>query len=267
MKLRYTILSLLFCATYACQKRDPYPGKDVCILLVNARTGVTESAWNENRCRERFPACSTFKVPLALMAFDAGILRDEKQVMQWDSQPRLLDAWNRDHNAETWMRESVVWFSQRLTPILGETKIKKYLADFHYGNENIAAGLTDAWLKTPDNQQGALGISAFEQVAFFRRLFDDNLPVSAHAAELSKKIISLETSPRGYQLSGKTGSNTYEADRNRRLGWFVGHLQRGEEEYIAATNFSDTKPTADKTFGGKAAKEITKAYLFASGLW
>ena len=267
MKTYRVIIPLLCLAIYACQKRNPYPGKDVCILVVNARTGTTENVWNEKRCRERFPACSTFKVPLALMAFDSGILRDEKQTLQWDGQPRGIDAWNRDHNAETWLRESVVWFSQRLTPMLTEPRIRKYLADFKYGNENIAAGLTDAWLKAPDDPQGALAISAYEQTDFWRRLFDDRLPVAARAANLTRQLTYLETSPRGYTLSGKTGSNTYEADKNRRFGWFVGYLARGSEEYAIATNFSDLTATAEKAFGGKQAREIVKAYLLENGLW
>lgn len=268
MKLKYYLLSLLLvCGFFACKPKDPFPGKDVCILLINAGTGKVESVWNEKRCRERFPACSTFKVPLALMAFDAGILRDEKQMLQWDGQPRAIEAWNSDHNAATWLRDSVVWFSQRLTPLLTEEKIRKYLADFKYGNENIAAGLTDAWLRAPDSTPAGLTISAYEQTDFWRRLFDDRLPVAARAANLTRNLTYLETSPRGYTLSGKTGSNTYEADKNRRFGWFVGYLSRGSEEYAIAANFSDVSATTEQTFGGKTTKEIVKKYLFENGLW
>lgn len=268
MKLKhYPLTLLLICGFFACKPKDPFPEKDVCILLTNAHTGAVESTWNEKRCRERFPACSTFKVPLALMAFDAQILRDERQTLPWDGQRRMLEAWNRDHNAETWMRDSVVWFSQRLTPLLGEAKIQKYLSEFAYGNGNIAAGLTDAWLRAPDSNEGALSISAYEQTAFFRKLFDDQLRVSAAASALTKQILYHEISPRGYTLSGKTGSNTYNAEKGRRLGWFVGYLERGSEAYTVAVNFSDTKATADSTLGGKVAREITKTYLAESGLW
>ncbi len=78
-------------------------------------------------CHERFPACSSFKVPLAVMAFDSGALNDEKQVLKWDGEKRFLEAWNKDQDARSWMRESVVWFSQRLRPKLGEKKFKEYL--------------------------------------------------------------------------------------------------------------------------------------------
>lgn len=268
MKLKHTLLTiLLVCGIFACRQKDPFPGKDVCILVTNARTGAVESVWNEKRCRERFPACSTFKVPLALMAFDADILRDELQTLPWDGQQRTIAAWNRDQNAETWMRESVVWFSQRLTPLLGEAKIQKYLGDFSYGNANISAGLTDAWLKAPDSNEGALSISAFEQADFFRKLFDDQLRINATASVLTKKILYHETSPRGYTISGKTGSNTYTADKTRRMGWFVGYLERGSEAYTIAVNFSDAGATHDTTFGGKVAREIAKQYLTENGLW
>ncbi|HBS51609.1 MAG TPA: penicillin binding protein transpeptidase domain-containing protein, partial [Coxiellaceae bacterium] len=37
-----------------------------------------------NRCNERVFACSTFKIPIAIMAFDQKILQDENTVIKWD---------------------------------------------------------------------------------------------------------------------------------------------------------------------------------------
>jgi beta-lactamase class D len=270
-------MRLLFCISLcatltSCAKKPVTPaelfaGKDGCILLMDAKSGTFIKAWNEGRCRERFPACSTFKVPLALMAFDTDVLKDEKQVLKWDGEKRMLAAWDRDHNAATWMQESVVWFSQRLTPKLREARVKKYLRDFRYGNEDLSGGLTDAWLHAPDSDKAALRISAYEQAEFMKGLWTDRLKITPAAAALTKKITFFETSPQGYQLSGKTGSNFYGVDKKKRLGWFIGHLQKGAEEYIIVTNFSDTEIPAETMFGGKKAREITKAYLESIRLW
>jgi len=250
----------------SCAKDDPFQGNDGCLLVVDTHTGHVEKVWNEARCRMRFPACSTFKVPLAVMAFDAGVLRDEKQKLQWDGKPRMLATWNRDHDAASWLRDSVVWFSQRLTPQLGEVRIARYLHEFHYGNGDIGAGLLDAWLKGPDAQGRALKINAHEQVDFMRNLLQAKLPVKKFAIETTRKIIFLEKSQQGFLLSGKTGSN-WHADGKRRFGWFVGSLARGEQEYVVVANYSDREPPTDKRYGGAVARDYVKAYLARHGLW
>ena len=74
---------------------------------------------SHGHCKKRVSPASTFKVPLALMAFDAGILKDEGSGMKWDGTKTSRQEWNRDQTAASWMKYSVVWFSQRLTPQLG----------------------------------------------------------------------------------------------------------------------------------------------------
>lgn len=237
-----------------------------CFLLydLQSKTFVKKSG---EGCQERLPACSTFKVPLALIAFDANILKDEKEVYKWDGVERMLPAWNKDHNAESWMKESVVWFSQRLTPKLGKKKVENYLRTFDYGNADLSSGLTDAWLHSPGNPSGSLSINAYEQVAFMEKLWTDKLPVSKRALDITKKITYLETSPNGYVLSGKTGSNFYDKEKKFQLGWFISHVQKGKEEYIAVTTISDLEPFELKTFGGFRSKELTKQFLAEAGLW
>jgi beta-lactamase class D len=274
LKITMRLSILLFCCGvfFVCGKKSPdlgglFAGKDGCLLLMNLKSGTMEQEWNPARCRERLPACSTFKVPLALMAFDSGILRDEKQLLRWDGKKRLLDAWNRDHNAATWMQESVVWFSQRLTPLIGAARIQEYLKDFHYGNEDLSGGVTDAWLHAPDSAKAALNISAYEQVEFMRAFWNNRLRVKPRAIALTKKITYLETSPAGFVLSGKTGSNFYDADKKKRLGWFIGHQQKNDQEYLVVTNFSDREDQAETIAGGRRAKEIAKAFLETRQLW
>ena len=242
-----------------------FQNMDGCFLLYNMKTGAVEKVVGEERCRERLSPCSTFKIPLAVMAFDSGILKDESEVLKWDGKKNSREVANRDHNAKTWMQDSIVWFSQRLTPLLGEKRLGKYLHDFHYGDEDMSAGITQAWLVAPDAPGAALKVSAYEQLAFMKDLWSDKLAVSLRAMQITKYITYLETSPNGFKLNGKTGSNVY-ADK-RRLGWFVAHIDNGSKEYIAVTNFSDRLPTDETSSGGPKAKEITKKILADEGLW
>jgi len=177
-----------------------FAGRDGCFALydLKAKTLVVRS--NPDRCALRTSPCSTFKVPLALMGFDAGVLTDENSSMPWDGKKTTRDVWNRDQTAATWMQNSVVWFSQRLTPLLGMDKVKAYLAGFDFGNQDMSGGLTRAWLES------SLLVSPDEQLRFWGRFWREELPVSKHAFAMTKKITFVDTSEKGWILHGKTGS-------------------------------------------------------------
>lgn len=263
------------CATRAPDPLGPaalearhFPGQSACFLLYNMRAKRFEKiVGSDARCREELPACSTFKVPLAAMAFDAGLLKDEAQVLKWDGKSGSRDAEKRDQDALSWMRDSVVWFSQALTPKLGKERLQKYLDAFNYGNRDLRGGLTLAWLNQPDGEAPALRISAYGQAEFMRRLWAGELPISARAREMTEKITRIETSPKGYELHEKTGSNFFTDNPKRRLGWFVAHLQKGDDEYVAVTSFYDLDTPAQEGFGGLHARTVTKALLAELGLW
>ena len=246
--------------------KNYFPNKRGCFLLYNMKTETFQTVIGEETCKERFVACSTFKVPLAVMAFDSKTLKDENEAYKWDGVKRDIPAWNQDTNAKTWMANSVVWFSQKLTPKMGEKKITAYLKKFKYGNEDISSGLTDAWLHSVKADK-ALKISAYEQVDFMKNLWTGKLPVSPRAKDLTKEITYLETSPKGYKLNGKTGSNFVAKESNVRFGWFISHLEKDGQEYITVANFMDESKSDSKLFGGAEAKEITKTILADLGLW
>ncbi len=270
--MKYIFLLLTFYVAASCStkkvKEVSNPFKDLkgCFLLYNLKTSTFEKILGDT-CQQRFPACSTFKVPLAVMAFDSNLLKDEKEILKWDGSKGFLESWNQDQNAISWMSRSVVWFSQKLTPQLGKKRFQKYLKDFQYGNQDISTGMTEAWLQRPNNPAGSLAINAFEQIEFMKKLWKNELPVSKKAMELTQQITFLEISPKGYRLSGKTGSNFYDDTRKLQLGWFVAHISKEDEEYIAVTNLSDITPIETTSFGGPRAKELTKNQLNESGLW
>lgn len=250
---------------------SPFEGKSGCFLLYSVRSGRFIEQIGGQNCRIRYVACSTFKVPLAVMAFDSKTLKDEKETLRWDGKRGMIPEWDHDQNAVSWMKDSVVWFSQRLTPALGELRIRSYLADFQYGNQDISRGIKDAWLIAPDDPGSSLKISPYEQIEFLKRLYAGKLAVSEQSMALTRAILPTETTPNGFQFSGKTGSNfqmsDVEGSPRRRLGWFIGRVAKGSDEYFVATVFRDLKPTDDSFFGGRRAKEITKERLKARGLF
>lgn len=220
----------------------------------------------EGDCKLRHSPCSTFKIPISVMGYNEGILIDETHPL-WPYQKGYLDAldvWKQPHNPKTWMQNSVVWYSQLITTKLGEEKFKHYLQLFHYGNEDADGepgqhnGLTQAWLT------GALAISGFEQIAFLQKLIAETLPVSQSAQAYTKQILFLEEFPQGWKLYGKTGSGNLlrldgTRDPNRRMGWFIGWIEKGDRQIAFAHYIEDTEPTDG--YGGPRAKAAAKEKL------
>src|SRR5688572_30316392 len=71
-------------ATTAPATPDYFAGMDACFLLYNVRTKAFDKVIGDENCKREYPACSTFKVPLAVMAFDSKALKDENVVLKWD---------------------------------------------------------------------------------------------------------------------------------------------------------------------------------------
>lgn len=243
-----------------------FAGRDGCFELYDMKAGKFVVRSNPRRCAQRTSPCSTFKVPLALMAFDSSILKDETSRIEWDGTKTSRDEWNRDQTASSWMQNSVVWFSQRLTPQLGMERVKAYLSSFDFGNQDMSGGLTTAWLES------SLQVSPDEELRFWQRFWREELPVSKHAFDMTKKITFVAVSASGWTLHGKTGSGKVGAGGGKQipglwLGWFVGHVARGDREYVFVTSYSDRVESADLRPSGWIARDITKQILAEMGLF
>jgi beta-lactamase class D len=139
-------------------------GVDGTIVVIDERANAFW-AYAEARAQTRYSPASTFKIPHALFALDAGIIRDEFQVIPWDGVKRYFDSWNKDQTLRSSMRDSVVWVYQRIAQSIGEERGKDYLLKIRYGNSDPSGGDSAFWL------DGNLKVSAFEQVAFLKRLY------------------------------------------------------------------------------------------------
>jgi len=246
-----------------------FEGYDGCFMLFDLNQGKLVMEYNpDNRCVQRIPANSTFKVPLSLMAFDQGIIT-ENSVFTWDGKARDdFPDWNRDQTPASWQKYSVVWVSQQLTPRIGLARIRKYLADFAYGNQDFTGdpgknnGLTNAWLSS------SLKISAAEQLEFLKRMESYQLPVSATAIDQTKRILYQGTLNTGADYYAKTGSGwkgrSDDGGNQGKLrdGWYVGIVEKGSAKYVFVTTISDKSPDPTaKLLGGPIAKGIALTLL------
>ena len=97
-----------------------------CTLVIDAATNATVIRVGD-RCDERLTPASTFKIPLSLIGFDSGLLVDADQPA-WPYRQEYQtwnDAWKQTTTPQTWLRDSVVWYSQVLTRKLGAARLQR----------------------------------------------------------------------------------------------------------------------------------------------
>ncbi|MEN3747512.1 class D beta-lactamase [Sphingomonas sp. HF-S3] len=209
----------------------------------------------------RFTPCSTFKVPLALMAYDAGILIDA-HTPAWDYDPRIhqasRDAEKQRTDPTSYEANSVIWYSREITRRLGAARFKAYVDRIGYGNRDVSGtpgrndGLTHSWLSS------SLLVSADEQVALLRAMLARRLPISTRAQAMTEAILPVFEGSGGWTVHGKTGSGWLngadgEPDRSTPLGWFVGWAGKGKRRLAFAT-FGAGSAIAQGQPGGMAMR-------------
>lgn len=191
-------------------------------------------------CATRVTPASTFKIPLSLIAHDAGLLKNaHAPVMRWSQgEPDWGGpAWHEPIDPSRWMAYSVVWYSQRLTRQLGMGRLQRAVDALDYGNRDLHGdpahpdGLTHAWIGS------SLLISPQEQAAFLARMLQGRLPVSPQALALTRRITEVDTLPGGWQVHGKTGT-AYpldakgDDDTRHAWGWFIGWAERRGQQVV-----------------------------------
>lgn len=218
-------------------------------------------------CTQRHSPVSTFKVPLAVIGFDAGILKTPSEpVMAFTEENKrnmgsLYDPkkypiqllGNRPQTPATWMQYSVIWYSQEITQKLGMQRLREYLNKLNYGNEDVSGtpgkndGLLQSWIFN------SLQISPKEQIEFVEKLSNKQLPLSKQAQENTIKIINLEKIWDNWQLYGKTGGGM-------KAGWFIGWIEKDNRRIQFAQYVEQENALIS---GGKMAKEIAKDNLIS----
>jgi beta-lactamase class D len=222
--------------------------KTICTVVADATTGKV--IVQEGDCASRVTPASTFKIAISLMGFDAGILQDA-HAPSWPYQSGYPawggDAWRQPTDPERWIKYSVFWFSQQVAKRLGDERFQGYARAFGYGNQDVSGdpgkhnGTSIAWT------QSSLRISPLEQITFLRKLVNRQLPVSAHAYEMTSHITLIDAAPPGWEVHGKTGTGSPGSQGKyaaaRAYGWFVGWATQGNQKLVFARLIQDEQPT------------------------
>jgi beta-lactamase class D len=226
-----------------------FGGREGCFVLYDAQTD-RYLRHNPEGCAKRFPPCSTFKIPNSLIGLDTGVISGPEFALKWNGVMQPIAPWNQDHTLRSAMSNSVLWFYQEIARRIGPERMQTYVDRFQYGNRDTSGGITNFWLES------TLQISAEEQVAFLRRLWSNDLPVSRVAQQTTREIMRLDRRSDGHILHGKTGTGGDAKADIARLGWFVGCVTVGEKRFFFATRI-----TGEPDASGRKARKITEAIL------
>jgi beta-lactamase class D len=243
--------------------------RTICTVVADAATA--KILLQEGSCTKRVTPASTFKIAISLMGFDSGFLKDDHTPTlayqdgypDWGGEP-----WRQPADPTRWIKLSVVWFSQQVAQSLGQKQFQQYATAFKYGNADVSGksaypnGMMGAWLNS------TLRISPLEQIAFLEKVTNRQLPVSAHAFEMTDRITKITTLPGGWDVHGKTGTGSPGSngkyDAAHAYGWFVGWATKGADKLVFARLIQDERPTSPNA-GVRARDSVLEDFPTLAG--
>ena len=266
--LRIESLALLACL-FSCVHAQPAgPREEACFLLHQVGS-VEDRRGPDALCAVALSPASTFKIPHALCALDAGVVAGPEAAIAWDGVRHNVEAWNRDHTLASAVRYSVLWYFQRLAERLGPEREADCLRRLGYGNGDASSSLTGFWLG------GSLRISPEQQLRFLDRLAQGKLPF---AREQIAAVLQLIEQPahgiqRGDDLApfgaraqakvvvrAKSGSVDSGDDSVR---WLVGLVEREGRTF----SFVSVVRRRGALLRGPEAIELADRRLEEEGVW
>ena len=154
------------------------------------------------------PAQKTSRIPNALIGLETGVIPDEHYVWRWDGSPRALRSWEQDLDLAGALRVSCVPCFQDVARRIGSERMRRYLRDFGYGNQDVSAPIDQFWLT------GNLRITPREQVALIHRMLAGELPVKMANVELLWRMLE-NRAWTGLLSSGQDRSRLTRRTRHR----------------------------------------------------
>jgi beta-lactamase class D len=223
----------VFCAQYSAlapaaasaSARDTAPCIDQALtaygheaLWIQKSPGQTATvAGAIHRRATALPPASTFKVLLALIGLETGALKSADEVIAWDKKSYMnRPEWQRDMALREAMASSSEPYFKTLARRIGHAKLRRWLSKLNYGNQQLGPAVDMVWM------DGGLLISAEQQLEFFDRLRQNQLPIRSHHIDAVKATL-LAFEQDGVKVYGKTGSLPNASGKG--VGWWAGWVE------------------------------------------
>lgn len=219
----------------------------------------------QDACRVAASPGGTFKIPHALAALEAGIVRDAAAAVAFDGKAEGPASARREHTLDSAVRYSVDWYFQRVADRLGLERERVYLQLFQYGNKEPGRDIKGFW------SNGALRITPEQQQEFLVRLYQQELDVSAPSLAAVRQMLvqkdGVVVTAEGDKPFAKPwakdalvsahAANTLDRS-GRGVRWLVGHVARGERAYVFVScviGAASLDPDAAITLAAKSLRE------------
>lgn len=157
---------------------------------------------------------STFKVFLALVALQTGVLKSAEEIVPWNGKKYPgRPEWERDLALRAAMQNSSESYFQVLAERIGQARLSTWVKTLGYGNLQLGENAKLAW------HDGVFQISPVQQVDWMRRLQSKQLPIELAHQDAVEKVLADSA---GEQIFSKTG--TALPPQGKGLGWWVGYV-------------------------------------------
>jgi beta-lactamase class D len=203
------------------------------VVTPGGRPEVSDAA----ECAHKTAPASTFKIPHALIALQAGVITGATAVDLSDA-PQRFPSWRRRVTVESAIAWSVLPFFDRTATLIGPARMVANLNALGYGSQPFDAAVPQFWIT------GDLVVSPMEQLAFLQRFFAGTLPITSEHVALVRRALTMAPGrltnasgahpfelswPPGALLRAKTG-NTRVGDE--RVSWLVGAVEWRKADYV-----------------------------------
>ncbi len=207
--------------------------------------------YNSKGAKIGYLPASTFKIFNTLVGLETGVV-DTNVMIRWDGVRRWNADWNRDMKLKTAFQLSCVPCYQQIARKVGAERMKTWLQKANYGNMDVQASNIDTFWLTGNSR-----ISPLEQVAFLKRIYNNDLPFSKNSVEQLKNIMVVERKD-SYALRAKTG---WTVQGKQNIGWYVGYVEKADNVYFFALHIQKKVHKKGSGNFGPARKGIADKIL------
>ena len=198
---------------------------------------------------------STFKIINTLIAFEAGVVANENEIIKWPGSTDTTKYGYRpdiyhDMSMKEAFKASAGWAYVELAKKIGKEKYQRYLTACDYGNVDLSQEDDDFW------NFGNFAISPANQIKVLVGVYEESLPFKKDSFGILKSMM-IEEQTENYTLRAKTG---WTRDGGKDTGWWVGYVERNDSAYFFATRLIKDRTIPNPDFG-RCRKDITKAIL------
>ena len=203
---------------------------------------------------------STFKIVNSLIGIETGRVTNEKMVIKWDGNIRVMPGgdtahdWNRDLTMEEAFAVSALPYYQEVARRIGKDTMQRWIDSLQYGNKQTGTAIDSFWINN------TLKITADEQLGLVKRLYFAQLPFQKRTQEIVRKMMIRENNA-NYQLAYKTGLGFNE--NGHLIGWVVGWIEENKHPYFFVLNTEGSKEIKMT----EARMNILKAILKEQGFF